>query len=87
MHTPPQMTPAVAPSALSTLLTRYVAGQIGDTTWERFMEIFDTGEATQQERLALAAFYSDALEEMGVRAIKVPVLEELQELLAETRVA
>lgn len=72
-------------SALSLLFARYVAGQINDSNWERIMRVFDTGEASPDERVAFANFISDVCIELGPEAVNVPQPEEVDEMLTWTR--
>ncbi|RMF58119.1 MAG: hypothetical protein D6746_10055 [Bacteroidetes bacterium] len=72
-------------SALAVLLARYVRGQIAEAAWHNLMQAFDADEISGPERLALARFVNDLLSERGAQA-EIPRLEEIQDLLAETRI-
>lgn len=74
-----------ADSALTTLLTRYVNGQIGPSYWDQLMSIFDASDVTAQERLAMATFFDDVIGEAGPDAVKIPLIQEATDLLGETR--
>ena len=69
------------PSALPFLFRRYVAGQIRQTSWEQFMHLFDAEAITADERVALAAFFCDALSEMESEEVHWPACDEAEELL------
>ena len=85
MHTFSTPNPAYADSALTTLLTRYVKGQIEPSYWKKLMSIFDASDVTAQERLAMATFFDDVIGEGGLQAVKVPRIQEATDLLIETR--
>jgi len=78
--------PASPPSALPMLLARYVNGQIAEVAWHNLMHVFDADEITSGERLALARFVNDLLMEKGPGAVHVPKVDEIKDLLTETRV-
>lgn len=65
------------------LFARYVAGQIDDPFWDQFMQVLDANETPPAERMALAAFLSDAFFDLGPDTVKMPRSEEMRELLAE----
>lgn len=71
------------PSALSLLLTRYLAGQIADTQWAAISDALDTADVDRSERAAYAAFCVDAASR---EEVDLPVKSELKALLAITRV-
>lgn len=52
---------ATPSSALTALLTGYVAGDVNDDAMNRFDELFDDAGASAQERIAFARFYLDVL--------------------------
>ncbi len=82
----PASSSASMPSALPMLLARYVNGQIAEIAWHNLMHVFDADEITSGERLALAKFVNDLLRERGTRAVNIPALDEIKDLLTETRV-
>ncbi len=49
------------PTALTALLSGYVAGDVTDDAMARFDDLFDDASASAQERLAFARFYLDVL--------------------------
>lgn len=81
------LTPARAGrlSALSVLFARYVSGQITDAAWAGMMQTLDEHDATAQERLALAYFFRDALDEVGGDAVSLPRKHEVEDMLAAMR--
>ena len=72
-------------SALSLLFARYVAGQINEAAWQQLSNVFDAGVASLDERDAFAYFVSDAYNELGPEALKVPHLDEVEAMLTCTR--
>ena len=77
---------SASPAAeLPTLLARYVNGKITDPSWEQLMSVFDAGDVTHPERLAMARFFNEVMDEMGPEALWTPKPDELQALLTETR--
>lgn len=87
MHALPRYETALQLSTLPFLFRRYVAGQITQTSWEQFMQLFDAETITTEERVALAAFFSDALAEQASQEVKWPKLDEVEELLGHARAA
>ena len=79
--------PQASSSALPRLLTHYMMGRIADTTWHQLMSLFDADAVSSQERLALARFVNDLLDDPGPKTFAIPRLDEAQELLTETRMA
>ncbi len=73
-------------SALPMLLARYVNGQIAEIAWHNLMRVFDTNEISFGERLALARFVNDLLMEKRTGSVHIPKIEEVMDLLTETRV-
>ena len=69
------------------LFARYVSGQIDDMPWSNLMDAIDADALSSQERMAMAEFFSDALEEFGPDAMSIPKLDEMQDLLTQTRAA
>lgn len=76
-----------ATPAMSLLFARYVAGQIGDPTWGRIMNILDSSDASGDERVALASFISDAFQDLDPDEVKVPAVEDVEELVTLSRAA
>lgn len=81
----PQTTfrPATPMAPMPLLFARYVAGQIDDPFWDRFMQVLDANDTPPAERLALAAFLNDAFFDLGLDIIKMPESGEVKDLLAE----
>ena len=76
------------PPALTSLFLRYVTGQIAEPTWKQLSRFVDSvATATPEEREAMAAFVNDAVAHLGEEAVKLPTLNEAQDVLAETRQA
>lgn len=65
------------------LFARYVAGQIDDPFWDQVMQVLDVTETPPSDRMALAAFLSDAFSDLEPDAIKMPGTEEMVDLLAD----
>lgn len=80
---------SVAPrsSALTLLLARYVSGQFSRQAWTQLMTLLDLNDMTAQERLALAMFFDDVMDEADQGSLKVPAIEEAEALLTEIRMA
>ncbi len=76
-----------ASTRMPALLVRYVAGQISEKTWHAFTDVIDTIEATFEERAALVDFFHDAMEELGLDAIKLPHQKEAESMVAAMRIA
>lgn len=74
-------------SAMFLLLRQYLAGRIADTAWNDFMHAFDTRGRTQDEQHALAAFFSDAMTDLGEDAVKIPKRDEVEALMTAIRLA
>lgn len=77
----PDRQPTARMAAMPWLFARYVAGQIDDPFWDRFMQALDTNETPVEARLALAAFFNDAFAELEPGG--VPAAEEVRELMNE----
>lgn len=77
------------PSFLPGLLDRYVTGDLAEPSWRQLSQALDTEDATPQERLAMAAFFGDALRESGsgAGAFDWPKPDEVQDLLGALRQA
>lgn len=74
-------------TAMMALLRQYLAGRIADTAWNDFMHAFDTKGRTQDEQHALAAYFSDAMTDLGEHAIKIPKRDEVEALMTAIRLA
>ena len=81
MQPHPDRQPAARMTAMPLLFARYVAGQIEDPFWHRFMQILDANETPAEERLALATFFHDAFAELEHQDVKIPRSEEVREIL------
>lgn len=69
------------------LFARYVSGQIADAVWAQIMSVIDADGTTEQERTALTAWVHDALEDLGPQVLKLPKVDEVQDLLVAMRAA
>ena len=69
-------------TAMPALFARYVAGQIDEPFWDQFMQVLDANDTPPADRLALAAFFSDAFADLGAD-VQIPPFAEVQELLSE----
>lgn len=87
MHASLHQISGKATPAMSLLFARYVAGQIADPAWGRIMSILDSSDASADERVALASFISDAFQDLGPNEVKVPAVEEVEELVTLSRAA
>lgn len=67
------------------LFARYIAGQITERAWRAFTEVMDSLESAAEERVALADFFHDAIEELGLDAVKLPRRQEAEEVVAAVR--
>jgi hypothetical protein len=86
MNTPRAAAPRRYPaSALTLLFARYVAGQIAESQWQQFADVFDGSDATAEERSAFARFYLDASNSPDAGDVKLPRADELKDLLTLTR--
>lgn len=72
-------------TALPRLFARYVTGQITEPSWQSLMNLFDADSVTVQERMAMAKFFNDLVEDFGPQALFTPRLEEAVALLVDTR--
>ena len=70
-------------SALTTLLSRYLAGEIADARWAALNNVLDCADQSPDERAAFAAFYMDASFEQEVA--ELPSMEEIRNLLEVAR--
>ena len=87
MHALPRSETPLHLSALPFLFRRYVAGQITRTSWEQFMRLFDAETITAEERMGLAAFFRDALDEMEPEEVAWPAAGEVEEQSAYAHAA
>ncbi len=72
---------------MSVLFARYINGQITEKVWQRFTDLIDSIETGLSDREALVDFFLDALDDIGLDAIKLPPRKEAEELVAAIRVA
>lgn len=75
--------PVMPLAPMPVLFARYVAGQIDDPFWDRFMQVLDANDTPPAERLALAAFLNDAFFDLGLDTMTMPESNEVKKLLAE----
>ena len=73
-----------ASNAYAVLLTRYVAGDLEEQTFDAFCATLDDSMATAEERLALAGFYLDAIAS-GDTEHALPRAEEIADVLTIAR--
>ncbi len=66
---------------LGGLFAKYMAGQIDEPLWKKFMSAVDAKESTPRERMALIAFMHDVLTSPAGRGKQ---RLQLNRLLAET---
>lgn len=71
----------------SLLFARYVAGQISDPAWRQIMNILDATDTSNEERIALMNFISDACFDLGPDEVKVPQASEVHDFVTMTRAA
>lgn len=82
MQPHPDRPPAARMAAMPILFARYVAGQIEEPFWDQFMQVLDANDTPPEERLALAAFFSDAFASLGPN-VNIPKFDEVRALLAD----
>lgn len=82
-----QPIPDTRSSAMLLLLKQYLAGRIADTAWNAFMHACDMEGRSQDEQHALAAFFSDAVTDLGDEAVKAPQGDEVEALMSAIRLA
>jgi|CeladaMinimDraft_18_1061708.scaffolds.fasta_scaffold04652_2 hypothetical protein len=75
-----------AGSALARLFAYYLTGRIAEAQWRQLSRLLDARSTTPEEREAMAAFFSDLLQERGAE-VRIPRLKEFRELLATARMA
>ena len=63
---------------LGRLFARYLAGQIEESVWKRFLSVLESFESNPSERSALIAFFDDIFAGTGDRTAP-----QLNRLLAE----
>lgn len=85
MTTHPQLHATRQDSALPRLFAMYVTGKIAEASWTDMMNAIDEGVETPEEREGLAKYFADACAEAGPEAMKVPALDEIQDLLGAMR--
>ena len=66
---------------LSRLFARYIAGEIDEPLWKKFLSALDANETKPSERMALISFMYDVLTSTTGRAYRNL---QLNRLLAET---
>lgn len=81
----PQPTASTSFAAFRNLLARYLSGEVAESFWNRLMRVLDSGKASYDERIALAAFAEDAAAELGTGAVELPKPKELDTLLTDIR--
>ena len=69
-------------TGLVRLLAHYVAGDISDAAWRRITNLLDAAAAAPH-REALARFLEDALRDLGPGNVKLPKVDEAEELISE----
>ena len=72
-------------SSLSILFTRYLNGDINESAWRRMMSTLDREGISPKERMALARFITEAIDERKPGRLNLPGPEELDELLTDLR--
>ncbi len=75
-----------AGSALFCLFAHYLKGRIAETQWRQLSRLLDARATTPEEREAMAAFFSDLLQERGAE-VHIPRPKEFRELLTTVRMA
>jgi len=72
-------------TSFSSLLARYMQGEIADTAWKKLMSAFDAEGVTSPERMAYARFMNEMLTERARQSLNIPVSDEMAGFLVETR--
>ena len=80
-----QATSTLSRTSFSSLLARYMQGQIAETAWKKLMSAFDAEGVTSPERMAYARFMNEMLTERAKSNLNIPVGDEMAGLLIETR--
>ena len=60
-------------------------GQIAESAWEKLMLAFDSEGVTSPERMAYARFMNEMLTERARQSLDIPVGDEMNGLLVDTR--
>lgn len=79
-------TQRIAGSALAHLFAYYLTGRIAKAQWRQLSRLLDARSTTPEEREALAAFFSDLLQERKAE-LRIPHLKEFRELLTTVHMA
>jgi hypothetical protein len=72
-------------SSLTMLFNLYMQGQISERVWKRMMRLMDSKKATKTERMALARYVRDVMEETGAASLNMPRVTELGDMLTHVR--
>ncbi len=72
-------------SSLTMLFNLYMQGQISEKVWKRMMRLMDSKKATKTERMALARYVRDVMEETGAASLNMPRVTELGDMLTHVR--
>jgi len=80
-----QATSTLIQTSFSSLLARYMQGQIAESAWTKLMTAFDAEGVTSTERMAYARFMNDMLTERARFALNIPADDEISGILMETR--
>ncbi len=72
-------------AAFLTLLSHYMSGEITLNSWQQMMKLLDTSAVSRQERIALAAFFDDAVVDIGADDLKIPLVKEANDLIKAIR--
>ena len=72
-------------SSLTMLFNLYMQGQISERVWKRMMRLMDSKKATKTERMALARYVRDVMEETGTASLNMPRVNELGDMLMHVR--
>jgi hypothetical protein len=75
----------ISPTSFSLLLAHYMRGQIAESAWEKLMLAFDSEGVTSPERMAYARFMNEMLTERARQSLDIPVGDEMNGLLVDTR--
>ncbi len=76
---------AAAPSAIATLLSRYLTGEIGERVWNRIMKTIDFSGMSLYERRAYVRFMNDMADDGGLQLRAVPQPAEMSSILQDIR--
>ena len=72
-------------SAFTSLLMRYMDGQIADRSWKQIMKTFDQGGLSTTERMAFARYMNEVIDDGSSIDLHVPMPEETEELMSQIR--